>query len=65
MALTATAVKQAKPEDKPYRRTDGKGMYLLINPNGAKYWRLKYRDVGEEKALAIGCMVNQYVPPTN
>ena len=54
MALTAIAVKQAKPKDKPYKLADGKGMYLLINPNGAKYWRLKYRYAGKEKTLAMG-----------
>lgn len=54
MALTAMAVKQAKPKDKPYKLSDSKGMYLLINPKGAKYWRLKYRYGGKEKTLALG-----------
>ncbi|GAB3411479.1 hypothetical protein GCM10027361_21020 [Erwinia aphidicola] len=34
--------------------TDGGGLYLLVNPNGAKYWRQKYRAAGKEKLLAIG-----------
>jgi integrase len=54
MPLTATAVKQAKAKDKPYKLSGGKGMYLLINPNGSKYWRLKYRYAGKEKVLALG-----------
>ena len=54
MPLTATAVKQAKPKDKPYKLSDGKGMHLLISPNGAKYWRVKYRFAGKEKTLALG-----------
>ncbi len=29
-------------------------MYLLINANGSKYWRMKYRFVGKEKMLSIG-----------
>lgn len=29
-------------------------MYLLIKPNGGKYWRLKYRVAGKEKLLALG-----------
>ncbi len=54
MALTATAVKQAKPREKPYKLSDEKGMFLLVNPNGSKYWRLKYRFGGKEKLLALG-----------
>lgn len=30
------------------------GLYLLVKPNGAKYWRLKYRFLGKEKKLSIG-----------
>lgn len=52
--LTATGVKQAKPEDKAIKLTDGGGMYLLINPNGSKYWRYNYRFAGKRKTLAIG-----------
>lgn len=54
MSLTDTAVKNAKPEAKPYKKADEKGLYLLVNPNGAKYWRLKYRWNGKEKVLALG-----------
>jgi len=52
--LSATAVKQAKPRDKPYKLSDGGGLYLLVNPDGSRYWRLKYRLHGKEKAFAIG-----------
>ena len=38
-ALTDTAVKKAKPGPKPAKLSDGKGMYLLINPTGSKLWR--------------------------
>ena len=54
MPLTAIAAKEAKPKDKPYKLSDEKGLYLLINPKGAKYWRLKYRYGGKEKTLALG-----------
>lgn len=54
MPLTATQVKQAAPKDKPYKLADGGGLYLLINPQGAKYWRYKYRYGGKEKTLALG-----------
>jgi len=54
MPLTATAVKQAKPKQKPYKLSDEKGMFLLVNPKGPKYGRLKYRFGGKEKLLALG-----------
>jgi integrase len=54
MKLTATQVKQAKPAAKPYKLSDGEGMYLLIDTTGSKYWRVKYRYGGREKTLALG-----------
>ena len=54
MKLTARQISTAKPQDKPYKLSDGGGMYLLVNPNGSRYWRLKYRYAGKEKLLALG-----------
>ena len=54
MALTNTQVKNAKPKTKAYKLTDGEGMYLLVNPNGSKYWRLNYRFQAKQKTLALG-----------
>jgi integrase len=54
MPLTDTTIKNAKPQDKAYKIADEKGMYLLVNPNGSKYFRLKYRFGGKEKSLALG-----------
>ncbi len=54
MPLTDLKCKAAKAQDKPYRLTDGGGMYLEVMPNGSKYWRLKYRLFGKEKRLALG-----------
>lgn len=54
MPLTDTAVRNAKPRDKPVRLFDGGGLYLEIAPTGGKLWRLKYRFAGKEKRLAIG-----------
>lgn len=54
MPLTDTAVKQAKPALKPAKLSDGKGLYLLINPNGSKLWRWKFRVLGKEKVMALG-----------
>ena len=54
MKLTDTAIKAAKPREKPYKLFDGEGLYLLINPDGSRWWRLKYRYGGKEKLLALG-----------
>ena len=53
--LTDVALRQAKPDTKkPYKLADEKGLYLLVKPSGARYWRLKYRFAGREKLLACG-----------
>jgi integrase len=52
--LTATAVKQAKSESKPYSIIDGGGFYLLVKSNGTKCWRYNYRFLGKQKTLSIG-----------
>ena len=54
MALTDTAVRNAKPGDKPIKLFDGGGLFLYITPAGKRYWRLKYRFAGKEKLLALG-----------
>jgi len=54
MALTALAVNGAKEKEKPYKLSDSGGLYLLVNPNGSRYWRLNYRFLGKGKTLALG-----------
>jgi hypothetical protein len=60
MALTDTRVRNAKPQQKPYKLDDTDGLFLLITPAGGKLWRLKYRFAGKEKLLALG----KYLPLT-
>ncbi|EGG4958970.1 tyrosine-type recombinase/integrase [Salmonella enterica] len=54
MPLTDTAIRHARPLEKPYKLSDTQGLYLLIKPNGSKLWHLKYRFGGKEKKLAFG-----------
>ena len=54
MPLTDSACRNAKPTDKPVKLADEKGLFLLVHPNGSKYWRLKYRIASKEKGLAFG-----------
>lgn len=54
MPLSEFSVRSAKPRDKPYKLADGSGLYLLVQSNGSKLWRLKYRFAEKEKTLAFG-----------
>ena len=54
MALTDTAIRNAKPGPKPKKIFDERGLFLLVQPSGGKLWRLKYRYLGREKKLSLG-----------
>lgn len=60
MALTDTAIRNAKPRENAYKIGDRDGLYLLVQPSGAKLWRFKYRldprpDGGKKEHLfAVG-----------
>ena len=56
--LTELGVRKAKPSSKPKKLSDGRGLFLLLHPNGSKYWRMKYRFMGKEKLLSIGVWPN-------
>jgi integrase len=54
--LTPSAVQNAKPRGKPYKLADERGMYLLVRPDGGRWWRLDYRrpDSGKRNTLSLG-----------
>ena len=52
--LSATAINNAKPKDKPYKLADEKGLYLFIQATGSKLWRFDYRFLDKRKTLALG-----------
>jgi integrase len=54
MPLTDTAIRSAKPGNKPIKLSDGEGLYLEVAPSGGKWWRLKYRFHGKEKRISLG-----------
>jgi Arm DNA-binding domain len=54
MPLTDVAIRNAKPRENPYKMGDALGLFLLVQPTGAKLWRLKYRIHGREKKVALG-----------
>ena len=54
MPLTDIAIRTAKPLEKPIKLSDGGGLYLLLNPNGSRWWRLDYRYGGKRKTISMG-----------
>ena len=51
--LTLSTVRNSKPGDIDIRLDDGGGLYLLIKPNGAKWWRFDYSIEGNRKTLSF------------
>lgn len=54
MALTELQIRKAQAKSANYKLSDGDGLFLLVTPNGGKWWRLKYRFDGKEKQLSFG-----------
>jgi integrase len=52
--LSDAKLRSVKPASKPYKLYDGGGLFLLVQPNGSRYWRLKYRTAGKERLFAVG-----------
>ncbi len=52
--LTENSIKKAEINEKQYKIYDGGGMFLLIHPNGSKYWRMKYTFDGKSKLASFG-----------
>ena len=54
--LSASAVRDAKPQSRPYKLTDGRGLYVLVKPNGSRWWRFDYSRPGTHKrnTLSLG-----------
>jgi integrase len=53
-ALSDVQVRGSKPRETQYKLVDGNGLYVLIHPNGSKYWRYRFRLRGSESVFAIG-----------
>ena len=52
--LTAVRINAAKSEEKAYKLADSGGLFLLVQPTGAKLWRYKFRLGGIEGLDALG-----------
>jgi integrase len=52
--LTYIQINAAKPRDKAWSLSDSQGLYLIIQPNGSKLWRFRYRFLDRQKTLHLG-----------
>lgn len=52
--LTAVQIRNAKAKNKPYKLTDGHGLYLHVAESGKKTWRYRYRIAGTESTFVMG-----------
>jgi integrase len=54
MPLSDVKCRNSKGQARPYKLSDGGGLYLLVNSDGSRYWRLAYRWHGKQRTLALG-----------
>jgi hypothetical protein len=52
--LSDTKIRGAKPKEKPYKLFDGDGLFLIVHPNGGRWWRQRYYLEGKEQLLSLG-----------
>src|SRR6266478_3229661 len=54
MPLTDAGIRNIKPAERPFKKSDGLGLYLLVQPNGSRLWRLDYSFGGRRKTASFG-----------
>src|SRR3546814_18569511 len=52
--LSHLRITAAKPAAKPFNLSDGQGLFLTVQPNGSKIWKLSFRHLGKQKTLHLG-----------
>ena len=54
LPLTDAQIRAAQPREKALKLFDADGLFLLLHPNGSRYWKMKYRFAGKERKLSCG-----------
>ena len=54
MSLTPLEAKNAKPKEKPYKLSDGRGLYLWLSSSGSKIWRCDLEGDGKRRTVVLG-----------
>jgi len=52
--LTEARIRASRPNDRPYKLFDERGLLMLVTPSGGRLWRFRYRLGGVEKLLTLG-----------
>ena len=52
--LSELAVKGAKPKDKAYKLRDGAGLFLVVEPSGKRWWKLRVIFAKKETSFSLG-----------
>jgi hypothetical protein len=52
--LPEVAVRDAEPREKTYKLFDTGGLFVMVNPDGSRWWRLKYKYGEKERGISLG-----------
>ena len=52
--LSDAKIRSLKPKERPYEVYDDRGLYMVVNPNGSRWWRFKYKYDGRERGISLG-----------
>jgi hypothetical protein len=52
--LTDTRIRTAKPQGKPYKLADERGLHALVTCSGSKLWQMRFRFDGKERTASLG-----------
>ena len=52
--LSDAKIRSLKPKEKAYKVYDDRGLYMVVNPNGSRWWRFKYKYDGRERGISLG-----------
>jgi integrase len=52
--LSDAHLRGLKPRKKPYKVYDSDGVFMIVRPDGARWWRQRYRWKGKEQTLSLG-----------
>ena len=53
MSLTEFEIKNIKSDKRTMKRDD-RGLYLIVHPNGSKFWKYRYKKNGKERKISLG-----------
>ncbi|MGH8260239.1 MAG: Arm DNA-binding domain-containing protein [Steroidobacteraceae bacterium] len=52
--LSDAKLRSLRPKEKAYKVYADRGLYIVVNPNGSRRWRFKYKYDGREREISLG-----------